>query len=166
MVPVSTPGSESSVAGLGWLIAAPCIAVTIVALIVVFGERIGLEPLSAGRPGSPAEAAARGNLPELARLSQFGVDPRRIYPIPPSYTDFSISAATLAEAAVLSKNVGVVQYVERLGLVPNADIHATLVCLARDIAADEVMRHLTATAASPACTRGAAIAALRARTAG
>ena len=168
MVNTSTPGSESSVATrLGWLLAVPCTAVTIVALVVVLGEAVGGQPLSSGRPDSPAEAAARANLPELARLSQFGIDPRRVYPIPPSYTDFSVSAATLPEAAVLSKNVGVVEYVERLGLLPDAGTRASLACLARDIGADEVVQHLTAaTAGNPACTPGAAIAAVRERTAG
>jgi hypothetical protein len=157
---------SSSAALIGWMLALPAVIVTAFTLSVVLGERAGFEPLSYGRPISLAEAAARANLSELARLSASGADSHRVYPMRSSYTDFGISAATLAEAAVLSKNVAVVQYVERFGLPDDADSRASLLCLSRDIGADDVTKYLAAHIADSRCAPGAAIGALRARTAG
>jgi len=157
---------SSSDALIGWLMALPAICVTLLALLVTLGERAGLEPLSYGRPASLAEAAARANLPELARLRPLAEDPRHVYPVRPFYTEFGISAATLGEAAVLSKNVSVVEYVEEFGLPADANARAALVCLSRDIGAHDVTQHLTAHTPDARCTAGAALAAVRARTAG
>jgi hypothetical protein len=101
-----------------------------------------------------AEAAVAGDAARMLRFLRMGDDPTRIHGVRPHLTTGAAVKLTTMEAAVWSRQIGMVRVLDRQGAIVDADQRRDLACLANDLDLPEVKRYL---AAAAACVRGATI---------
>ena len=125
-------------------------------------EQTGAAPLLLPRPANVAEAAATGSAADVLRFLRAGDDPRRVHPLRPDVISSAVLAATAPEAAIWSRQLEMVQLLEREGAIAASD-RAPLACLAADVKADDIAEYL-APDRSATCRPGEALASVAGRT--
>lgn len=149
---------------LPWLAALPPVLATAAVLGFAISELAGHTPFSGGPLLNAAEAAGAGSGAELLRLLRAGQDPHAILPIRPDVISSSVRQASTIEAAVWSRTIQIVDLLDREGALAMAAERHQMLCLARDLRADEIVAYLARTDQAP-CEDGQALAAVQARTA-
>src|SRR6266511_1234119 len=109
---------------------------------VTAGERVGLTPLARHAPANIAEAAALGIAGDVFRLLRGGEDPHRVYTVDPEIISSLILRATALEAAMWSRQLEMIQLLDREGAIAAADRPA-LACLATDLRLDDIVEYLS-----------------------
>jgi hypothetical protein len=142
---------------------APIAAATAGILSVVAGERHGASPFAGLVPRNSAEAAGLGRAAELLRFLRNGQDPHAEYPVRPEILSSAILRATTVEAAMWSRQLELIELLEREGAIDGNEEREALACLAADLQIDDVVQHL-APAGVSGCEPGQAIARVAART--
>ena len=140
----------------------PIVVVTAGAVWVTAGERAGFAPMAGLSPVNGAEAAALGRAGEVFRFLRAGDDPRRVQPIRPEVISSSVRGATTLEAAVWSRQLEMIQLLEREGALTAADRHP-LACLAADLEVEDVAEYLSPDG-HPPCEEDEALERVMART--
>jgi hypothetical protein len=111
-------------------------------LVFMAAETRGASMLSHGPVRNIAEAAGLGSASELLRLLGEGADPAAVMPIRADVISASVRQASALEAAVWSRRVELVALLDsRVWIQP--DQRHGLVCLARDLGADDVAERLS-----------------------
>jgi hypothetical protein len=141
----------------------PLAVATAITVSVALGERLGATPLAAPPPANSAEAAATGNAAEMLRLLRSGDDPNRLYPIRPELISSAVRRATTLEAAVWSRQVQLMELLDREGAIVGGDARRALACLALDIGVGDTAEYLWQQAASE-CEDGTALQRVLERT--
>lgn len=140
----------------------PLVATTAAMTWVAAGERAGYAPLAGFTPANAAEAAALGNAVQLARFLRQGEDVHRVHPLRPEVISSAVLRATTLEAAMWSRQVDLVEFLEREGAITAAD-RPGLACLAGDLEIEDVVA-LLAPQGTASCVPGEAMARVTART--
>jgi hypothetical protein len=141
----------------------PVVLATALVAWIAAGERLGGAPLAAIPPANSAEAAAMGAAAEMLRLLRSGNDPNRVSPIRPELISSAVLRATTLEAAVWSRQVQLIELLDREGAIVGADARRHLACLALDIGVDDTAEYLWPDAASQ-CEDGSALERVLERT--
>jgi hypothetical protein len=118
------------------------LAMTTIAWISV-GERAGATPLAGLTPGNSAEAAGMASAAEMLRLLRSGDDPNRVYPVRPEIISSTVLRATTLEAAVWSRQVQLVELLDREGAIVGADVRRATACLAIDVGVEDIAAYLS-----------------------
>ena len=132
---------------------------------VAVGERAGAAPFGGLVPRNSAEAAALGSASELLRFLRRGEDPGRVYDVRAEVISSAIARATTLEAAMWSRQLEMIQLLDRLGDLPSGPERRALACLAADLQVEDVVEYLAPEGISD-CEVGAAIGRVVARTSG
>jgi hypothetical protein len=135
------------------LLALPPAAVTIVLAVLAGAELAGSHPLTWGEPRSVPEAIALRDGASAVRLLEDGADINEIGLIRAGILSPQPVLATPIEAAVLADTAPMFDYLSAHGAHAAPDVS----CLARDIGARAVRRHI---ADAPACSPGTALQAV------
>ncbi len=141
-----------------------CVAMSGITWVAV-GERAGAAPFGGLVPQNSAEAAALGSASELLRFLRRGEDPRRVYDVRTEVISSAIERATTLEAAMWSRQLEMIQLLDRGGAIPAGVERSALACLAADLQIEEVVEYL-APAGIRDCEFGVAIGRVAARTSG
>ncbi len=141
----------------------PIVVVTAGAAWVAAGERAGVTPFAGLAPVNGAEAAGLGSAGEVFRFLRAGDDPRRVQTIRPEVISSSLRLATTLEAAVWSRQLEMIQLLEREAALTAADRHP-LACLAADLDVEDVAEYLRRDGDAP-CEPDDALERVMARTA-
>lgn len=146
------------------LLAVPVLAATAwVVGFAVLETVAGETPLSRGTPRNIAEAAGMTDAGEFLRLRAQGQDATWIYDIRPEVISSQVLRVNALEAAVWSRQIALVELVDREGLIPDAATRRELACLAEDIGASEIAHRLAPEPAETPCDPGQAMARVFAR---
>jgi hypothetical protein len=146
---------------IGWLIALPPALAVSGVLVVAAAERAGFAPLAYPPPSNSAEAAADKNAASMLQLVS-RERPGTIHRLRPGALSDGIVMATTAEAALWSREVEMIQILDRQAAVPtDPDERARLACLALDLGAEAIAVYLVGSV--PMCESGAALLRMRAR---
>ena len=140
----------------------PIAIVTTAAAWVTVGERAGGAPFGGHRPANIAEAAAVGSAGDVVRLLRAGEDPRKLYSVEPEIISSAILRVTGLEAAMWSRQVELIELLDREGAIPPANRPA-LACLAADLELDDIVEYLARHEALR-CEAGKAMEQVLART--
>jgi hypothetical protein len=132
---------------------------------VAVGERAGAAPFGGLVPRNSAEAAALGSASEFLRFLRRGEDPRRVYDVRTEVISSAIARATTLEAAMWSRQLEMIQLLDRLGDIPIGPERRALVCLAADLQVEDIVEYLAPGGISD-CEVGAAIGRVVARMTG
>jgi hypothetical protein len=133
-----------------FLLVAPPLVVTIGLAVLAGAELSGSHPLTMGAPRSVPEAIALRDEATAARLIEDGAAANEIGLIRAGILSSQPVLATPLEAAVMVDAVGAFEYLTMRG----AQVPSDLGCLARDIGARAVRRHMTE---PPTCPPGRAL---------
>ncbi|HEY6361801.1 MAG TPA: hypothetical protein VIX63_11890 [Vicinamibacterales bacterium] len=144
-------------------LAGPLGAVAVLLVIVAAGERIGATPFSGVTPLNSAEAAGMASAVHVLRFLGMGEDPNRVYPIRPQIISSAVRRATTVEAAMWSRQLGLIQLLDRQGAIVGADRRRALACLAVDLRVEDAADYL-APEGTAFCEPGKAFEAVLART--
>ena len=136
--------------------------VTVAALVVAAGERAGYTPLSEGPPRNAAEAAAMGKASDVLRYLLLGGSPTEVQTLRPDVISPQIVRATVPEAAIWSRQLGLIKLLDTRGALVGDGTRHRLACVAHDIRLDEVVEYL-APDGLDACAADEGIAAVQAR---
>jgi hypothetical protein len=150
-------------AAIALALLAPVGVAAIGVLTVAAGERAGAAPFAGVIPRNSAEAAGLGRASELLRFLRQGQDPRAVYPVRPEILSSAILRATTVEAAMWSRQLEMIDLLEREGAIAGTDERRALACLAADLKIDDVVEHLAPDGVS-GCESGQALARVTART--
>jgi hypothetical protein len=142
---------------------APIGAATIGVLTVAAGECAGAAPFAGVIARNSAEAAGLGRAGEVLRFLREGEDPRAVHPVRPEILSSAILRATTVEAAMWSRQVEMIELLEREGAIEGPDERQALACLAADLEIGDVVEHL-APAGVSSCEAGQALARVVSRT--
>lgn len=142
--------------------AAPLCVVTIYLVAVSLAEAGGGSLLAARAPANLAEAAASGRADLVVRLLRQGQRADAVYDVHPDVISSAVRRATALEAAIWSRQLELVELLEREGAIPQTERRA-LACLAGDLGVDDVAEYLGPV--DPACVPDEAFNAVVARTA-
>lgn len=121
---------------------APLCAATAIVVWVSAGERAGAAPLSGLVPRNSAEAAGLGRAADVLRFLRSGDDPRRVYPVRPEIISSAVLQATTLEAAMWSRQLEMIQLLEREGVLGDQHERRALACLAADLRVEDVVEYL------------------------
>ena len=130
---------------------------------VAAGERAGATPFAGLVARNSAEAAALGRAGDLLRFLRRGEDPHHVYAVRPDVISSAILQATTVEAAMWSRQLELVQLLDREGVLGDGDERHELACLANDLRVDDVVEYL-APAGIGDCEPGHALERVVART--
>jgi hypothetical protein len=130
---------------------------------VVAAERAGATAFSGLVPHNSAEAAGLGRAGELLRFLRHGEDPHRVHPVRPEILSSAILRATTLEAAMWSRQLELIQLLDREGTMTDPAERAALACLAADLQLDDVAEYLGARS-NGGCEPGQALERVVART--
>lgn len=130
-------------------------------LLVALGEHAGAAPFAGLTPQNSAEAAGMGRAGDVVRFLRDGDDPRRIYSVRPEIISSAVRRATTLEALMWSRQLELVQLVDRLAAFDDAE-RAALACLAADLEIDDVVEYLSPDGAGH-CAPGQALERVFAR---
>jgi hypothetical protein len=145
------------------LVVPPMLALACATLVSI-AERSGTTVFSAVPPANLAEAAAMGRADDVVRRLGLGEDQRRVYDLRPEVISSAVLRATPVEAAMWSRQLLMVQLLDRAGAIADAGQRRALACLAADLELEDIVEYLSP-AASPACVPQAARDAVLARSA-
>jgi hypothetical protein len=112
-----------------------------VALAIAAAERTGTTLFADVAPANLAEAAAAGRADDVVRRLQRGEPVDQVYAMRAEATHSPLTLATPAEAAIWSRQVLMVQVLERAGAIAAAD-RADLACLATDLEVHDIAAYL------------------------
>jgi hypothetical protein len=132
---------------------------------VASGELLGSHPFAGLAARNSAEAAALADAAGLLRFLRRGEDPHAVYPVRPEVISSAILQATTVEAAMWSRQVEMIELLDREGVIHGGEERASLTCLAVDLEIDDVVDYLTAADNPSRCEAGEALARVTARTA-
>lgn len=135
-------------------------AATVWALGVAAADRVVSAPEAA--PRNIVEAAALHQPTEVLRRLRVGEDPLRLYPVRPDFISSSVPMATVAEAAVWTRQRSFIALLEREGIIADATTRHYVKCLASDLDAADIVEHFSATDPEP-CDEGKTIERVLAR---
>lgn len=141
--------------------AAPLCLVTIYLVAVSLTEAGGAALLAARSPANLAEAAASGRADLVLRLLRQGERADAVYDVHPDVISSAVRQATALEAAIWSRQLELVELLEREGAIA-PDVRRALACLAGDLGVDDIAEYLGP--ADPACVPDEALEAVVART--
>ena len=119
----------------------PLCAATAGTWLVTAGERMGAAPFAGVAPRNSAEAAGLANAGDLLRFLRNGEDPRRVYAVRPEIISSAVRRATTLEAAMWSRQLELVQLLDRHWAF-DPDERAALACLAADLRIDDIVDYL------------------------
>jgi hypothetical protein len=131
---------------------------------VAAGERAGLSPFGGLVPRNSAEAAGMANAAQMLGFLRQGEDPRQVHDVRPEILSSAVRRATTLEAAMWSRQIEMIELLDRTGAIPDADRRA-LACLAADLGVEDVVEYLAPSGTS-FCVDGAALERVLARTRG
>ena len=135
--------TESRVWILSVLAAAgPAVLATSAVLTFSVLEVAGRMPLSLGRL-NVAEAAGMGHAAEVLRLLRAGEDPTNIWPVRGEIISNSVTRVTALEAAIWSRQAELVQLLDRQGNIGDDQTRHHLLCLATDLAVEDIVEYLS-----------------------
>ena len=143
------------------VVALPIALATLVLAWIPVAERVDPDT-DERRPLNIAEAAGQGDASEVVRRLRLGDDPNRVYPVRPHIIPLPVTMTTAVEAAVWAKQAGLMDLLDREGVILGARSREELACLARDVGAAEVAAYL-AKEPEPACEPEAALQRIIAR---
>jgi hypothetical protein len=141
-----------------------CVA-TVGIVWVAAGERAGAAPFAGLVPRNSAEAAALGRAGDLLRFLRRGEDPHDVYAVRPEVMSSAILRATTLEAAMWSRQIEMIQLLDREGDIDTDHERSTLACLAADLKIEDVVEYL-APGGIGDCEPGRALERVVARTSG
>ena len=144
------------------MVVPPAIAMLWIAWVVA-AERIGAAPYAGIVAQNSAEAAALGRAGEVLRFLHDGEDPHRVSVVRPEILSSVIRRATTLEAALWSRQLELIQLLDREGALADPHDRASLACLAMDLELDDVAEYLTGRDVS-SCEPGRALDRVIART--
>ena len=130
---------------------------------VATGERLGGAPFGGLVPRNSAEAAALASASDLLRFLRSGEDPHRVYDVRAEVISSAIARATTVEAAMWSRQLEMVQLLDREGAIPSGPERRALTCLAADLQIEEIVEYLAPDEIGD-CESGVAIGRVAART--
>ena len=119
----------------------PLCAATAGIVLVTAGERAGLSPFAGLEPQNSAEAAGLAHAGDVLRFLQEGEDPRQVYTIRPEIISSAVRRATTLEAAMWSRQLELVQLLDRWDAF-DQDERAALACLGADLRVDDIVEYL------------------------
>jgi hypothetical protein len=143
----------------------PLAAAAVMLLVVAAGERLGATPFSGMVPANSAEAAGMGSAVHVIRLLRMGEDPNRVYSVRPEIISSAVLKATTLEAAMWSRQIELVQLLDREGAIVGDDRRRELACLAADLRVEDVVEYLSPEGVAH-CDPGKAFERVLARTSG
>lgn len=146
------------------LLAPLCIAMAGIVWVAA-GERAGAAPFAGLVPRNGAEAAGLGRAGELLRFLRRGDDPHAVHPVRPEIISSAILRATTLEAAMWSRQLEMIQLLEREGAIDSDRERGALACLAVDLEIDDVVAYLAPDRVED-CEPGQALERVVARTSG
>ncbi len=117
-----------------------CAAMAGIGLITA-GERAGAAPFAGLAPQNSAEAAGLASAGDLLRFLRNGEDLRRVYVVRPEIISSAVRRATTLEAAMWSRQVELVQLLDRWSAFDRNE-RAALACLAADLRIDDIVEYL------------------------
>lgn len=109
---------------------------------VAAGERVGAAPFAGLAPRNSAEAAGLGRAGDVLRLLRSGENPHEVYAVRPEVMSSAVLYATTLEAAMWSRQLEMVQMLEREGALVDHDEREELACLAKDLRVDDIVEYL------------------------
>jgi hypothetical protein len=139
----------------------PLCAATAVALMVAVGERAGAAPFAGTQARNSAEAAGLARAGEVLRFLRNGEDPRRVHPVHPDVISGAVTQATTLEAAMWSRQLELVQLLDRVVGYRDEERRA-LACLGADLEIEDVVEYL-APGGTAHCEPGKALDRVMAR---
>jgi hypothetical protein len=142
--------------------AGPVVLATLGVMVFVVCEMLGQTLSSAGPTRNLAEAAAIGNVSEVARFLHAGEDPNRIVEVRPYAVSSSIRRVTGLEAAVWHRSARLMKFFDQAGAIGHDEARRRLACLAADLRVDEIVEYLSPDGAS-SCVPGEVVADIEAR---
>ena len=122
-----------------WTLWVPCALGLIAVWAVVAIERMGAGDAIGVVPRNSAEAAGMASAGEVLRFLRLGDDPNTVYPVHPRIISSAVRYATTLEAAVLARQVELVELLDRQGAIIDAEQRHRLACLAADLQSDVVV---------------------------
>jgi hypothetical protein len=140
----------------------PLLAGSAVMATVALGERAGAAPFAGLTPRNSAEAAGMGAAAEVLRFLAHE-DPRAVQPVRPEVISSSVLRATTLEAAVWSRQLELIQLLERAHPWASAGERQAIACLASDLDVEDVAEYL-APGGTSSCAKGEALDRVLART--
>jgi hypothetical protein len=146
-------------------LAAPLGAAALLLVIVTAGEQLGATPLSGVIPVNSAEAAGMASAVHVLRFLRMGDDPNRVHSIRPEIISSAVRRATTLEAAMWSRQLGLIQLLDREGAIVGRDQRRALACLANDLKVEDIAGFL-APEGTVFCEPGKAFEGVLARTSG
>jgi hypothetical protein len=147
---------------VGLVGALPIALATVILAWIPLAERVDPDT-DERRPLNIAEAAGQANASEVVRRLRLGEDPNRVYPVRPHVIPLPVTMTTAGEAAVWSRQVRLMNLLDREGVLLGGRGREELACLARDVGASEVEAYLAANGPAPACEPGAVLQRIIAR---
>jgi hypothetical protein len=145
-------------------LAAPLCAVIVSVTAVMLIERGGGTLFAARVPANLAEAAASGRADLVVRYLRSGQQPSSVYAIHPDVISSAVLEATALEAAIWSRQVELIELLDREGAIPHGTVRPALACLATDLGAADIVQYLTGRG-DTSCVPEQALSAVMARTA-
>lgn len=149
-----------------WLVAAVAgpVSLATVGAVIFAALEVGGHTLSSEGPvRNLAEAAALGSASEVVRMLSSGEDPLAVVDVRPFAISSSVRRASALEAAVWSRQAPMLQLFEKAGALRDEQTRQHVVCLARDLRAEEVAAALMPPEDAPDCPDGQTLAAVMAR---
>jgi hypothetical protein len=131
--------------------ALPAVLVTAATLTFVVAHRQYGDAASSGPYRNSAEAAAAGDAARVLRFLRMGDDPTRIHLVRPHLISADIIKVTTLEAAMWSRELGMIQLLDGEGGIVDPDQRRDLACLAFDLDLPQVKTYL---GPDTACVRG------------
>ena len=119
----------------------PLCAATAGLVLVTAGERVGAAVFAGVAPQNSAEAAGLASAGDVLRFLRKGEDPRQVYAVRPEIISSAVRRATTLEAAMWSRQLELVQLLDRQGAFDQGE-RAALACLAADLRIDDVVEYL------------------------
>lgn len=133
-------------------------------LAVGIAERSGVPLFAAVPPANLAEAAAVGRADDVVLRLRRGEDPRAVYDLRAEFISSAVLKATPAEAAMWSRQLLLIQLLDREGVLGGGAHRHELACLAADLEIEDVVAYLSP-GGPPACAPQQARDRVLARTA-
>lgn len=123
-------------------------ALTLVALMVT--ERAGGTLFADLYPRNSAESAGMAHAASLMQYLEEGADPARVHEVDAAIISSAVLRATTLEAAVWSRQVGIIELLDYRGAFRDDRRRQAIACLAADLKASDIAEYLTRPG-DPAC---------------
>ena len=120
----------------------PTLSATLLVMLFAILQVAGQAPFSYEPPRNIAEAAGMAMESEVLRFLRQGQDPSDVFDVRPEIISSSVTRATGLEATIYSRRLRLIGILEREGAIRDDATRQHLVCLAKDISADELAERL------------------------